>query len=308
MAIRFEEIGQRLRAYRLGSSLGSEEIARRLGISRAALYRYEKGEVIKIETIERLAELLGVSLPSLLGVGVEYYANALSYFERMRQLETRSRQVIAHFEPISWLLTSADYSRHLRQMLLESIPRGAVDRGAAERQAADVMEILDARKAEARSRGATIVSLVSLVQLERFLRIGMIGSFDLPAAIRAERRRAARREVAGIADLMENEPIGVQVGVVEDVLPSQTFQIFRQAEGGFVAVSPFRLGELPNIRIGVASVTATREAVELYEKVADDLWRQASKGARGADQIRALVARVDAGRHLDDQAGPLRAV
>ena len=71
--MRFTEIGQQLRAYRLESGLRAEEIAARLGVSRAALYRYEKGEVIKLDTIKRLAELLKISPLSLLGIGVEYY-------------------------------------------------------------------------------------------------------------------------------------------------------------------------------------------------------------------------------------------
>ena len=33
----------------------AEEIAARLGISRTALYRFEKGELAKIETLEKLA-------------------------------------------------------------------------------------------------------------------------------------------------------------------------------------------------------------------------------------------------------------
>ena len=71
MSMRFTEIGQQLRAYRLESGLRAEEIAARLGVSRAALYRYEKGEVIKLDTIKRLAELLKISPLSLLGIGVE---------------------------------------------------------------------------------------------------------------------------------------------------------------------------------------------------------------------------------------------
>jgi len=82
MAIRFDDIGNRLKAFRLGSGLSADEIATRLGISRTALYRFEKGELAKIETLEKLAELLSVSVPTLLGVGVEYVASAVSYFER----------------------------------------------------------------------------------------------------------------------------------------------------------------------------------------------------------------------------------
>ena len=59
MSMRFTEIGQQLRAYRLESGLRAEEIAARLGVSRAALYRYEKGEVIKLDTIKRLIREAG---------------------------------------------------------------------------------------------------------------------------------------------------------------------------------------------------------------------------------------------------------
>ena len=64
MPFRYDEIGNRLKAYRLGSGLSADEIANQLGISRTALYRFEKGELAKIETLERLAELLGVSIPT----------------------------------------------------------------------------------------------------------------------------------------------------------------------------------------------------------------------------------------------------
>ena len=74
MAIRFDDIGNRLKAFRLGSGLSADEIAGRLGISRTALYRFEKGELAKIETLEKLADLLDVSVPTLLGVG-EIYAH-----------------------------------------------------------------------------------------------------------------------------------------------------------------------------------------------------------------------------------------
>ena len=87
MPFRYDEIGNRLKAYRLGSGLSADEIANQLSISRTALYRFEKGELAKIETLERLAELLEVSVPSLLGVGIEYIPSAVTYFERMRKIE-----------------------------------------------------------------------------------------------------------------------------------------------------------------------------------------------------------------------------
>src|SRR2546423_14309154 len=106
MAIRFDDIGNRLKAFRLGSGLGADEIATRLGISRTALYRFEKGELAKNETLEKLAELLEVSVPTLLGVGVEYIASAVAYFERMRQIEETSEHIVVLAGPSSYFLAS----------------------------------------------------------------------------------------------------------------------------------------------------------------------------------------------------------
>ncbi len=125
MAIRFDDIGNRLKAFRLGSGLSADEIASRLGISRTALYRFEKGELAKIETLEKLADLLSVSVPTLLGVGVEYVASAVSYFERMRQIEETSEHIIVLAGPISYLLASDAFDHALGDILRESIPDGA---------------------------------------------------------------------------------------------------------------------------------------------------------------------------------------
>src|SRR5450631_4028327 len=68
MAIDYVQVGQRLRAHRVGSGMSPEQVAELLEISRAALYNYEKGEgPVKLETLERIAELLQTSLPSILG-------------------------------------------------------------------------------------------------------------------------------------------------------------------------------------------------------------------------------------------------
>jgi hypothetical protein len=59
-----------------------------------------------------------------------------------------------------------------------------------------------------------------------------------------------------------------------------------------VSVSPFRLGELPNILTGVATVTAAREAVELHEAMFAQLWSRAIRGAAGALLLRKLMKRA----------------
>lgn len=54
-------VGQRLAHYRAVHGMRPDDIAEQLGISRAAVYRYEKGEMVKLDTLERVAALLGMS-------------------------------------------------------------------------------------------------------------------------------------------------------------------------------------------------------------------------------------------------------
>ncbi len=56
--IDYAALGDRLRAYRMGAGLQAAEVAQQLGVSRAVVYRMEKGEIVKIDTLERLAHLL----------------------------------------------------------------------------------------------------------------------------------------------------------------------------------------------------------------------------------------------------------
>jgi transcriptional regulator with XRE-family HTH domain len=278
MPIRFDDIGNRLKAFRLGSGLSADEIAHRLGISRTALYRFEKGELAKIETLEKLAELLGVSVPTLLGVGVEYVASAVAYFERMRQIEETSEHIIVLAGPISYLLASDDFDRTLADVLRENVPEGYEGRKRALAQVDELMTVLRQRKESYRQRQPGIVNLISAAEMERFLRNGLVGRYDLPEATLAERRALARAEAEHFTAMMADEPIGVQIGIVPDTLPHASFQIFRQPDRHVLALSPFRLGEQPNIRVGVAMITSAPEALALHDKMAKDLWARAIKG------------------------------
>ena len=75
------------------------------------------------------------------------------------------------------------------------------------------------------------------------------------------RRDIARAEVEHFVTIAEEESIGVQVGLVTDTLPYIGFHIFRRRPGDVLTISPFRLGERPNVRVGVAMVTSAPEAL-----------------------------------------------
>lgn len=292
MSSQFEEVGRRLRAHRIGKNLTADDIAAHLGISRAAVYRLEKGDIVKIHILEAIARFLDVSLPSLLGVGVEYYSNALSFFERMRQLEERSHQLLGNFSPVSSLLLSPDYMDYLRLMLIEAMPDNEPERDAAMRNIDQILALLMERRTSVVKRRVPIVSIVGSQDIERFLLLGMVGRLDLPPDVQAERRAAARAEIELLCQTMERQPIGTQLGIVDGQPPSQTFQIYEQDDAPAVTLSPYRLGDQPNISSGIAIVTSAPEAVRHFKETLDAQWAMAKKGAEGADVLRRILAQT----------------
>src|SRR5258707_11809355 len=155
MAIDYFQVGQRLRAHRMGLGLSPEQVAEQLEISRAALYNYERGEgPVKVETLERIAELLKTSLPSILGVGTEYFPSAIAYFERLRQIEAASERVLVYYEPVTFLLTSDEYPQILRNMLLEGLPEKLPNRRRAQAEIEGLIRILTEPRTT-KSKGGT---------------------------------------------------------------------------------------------------------------------------------------------------------
>ncbi len=291
MPIRYDDIGDRLKAFRLGSGLSADEVAKRIGISRTALYRFEKGEVVKIDTLEKLAELLNVSLPTLLGVGVEYIPSAVTYFERMRQIEETAEHIIVLAGPLSYLLASDAFDAALGDLLRESLPESIEDRARAESEVEEILAVLKQRKDNYRRRQPGIVNLIAASEIARFLINGLVGRLGLPEKIQRERRALARAEVEYFAKRLEHESIGVQIGIVPETLPHTGFQIFRQPDRQVLSLSPFRLGEEPNVRVGVAMITSAPEALTLHQKAAEGMWSRAIKGAAAADYLRGLAAK-----------------
>lgn len=280
-----EEIGERMKAFRLGAGLSPEQLAKQAGVSRAAIYRYESGQPAKIDTLVKIADLLKVSLPTLLGAGVEYITSSISFFERMRQLEENVDQITVLFGPVSYLLTTDLYDEFLPDILRESIPANVEGYEPAVREVDTLLEILRERKANYRRRTPNIISLTSAAELTQFLRLGFVGTHNPKGVDIEKRREVARIEIENIVQLLRNQPIGVQLGVVVDSMPGSSLQIFRQATRKSVAVSPYRLGAFANIRLGVATISSAPDATELYQSVTAQLWARSLKGEQAADFI-----------------------
>jgi transcriptional regulator with XRE-family HTH domain len=290
MAFRYDDIGNRLKAYRMGAGLSADDIAQRLRISRAALYRFERGGIAKIKTLQGLAQLLKISIPALLGVGIEYIPSAVTYFERMRQIEEKSQHVVALSGPISFLLASDNFETILEQVLIENVPPDLENREHALSDIRQIILILRQRKAEYLRRPPSIVNLMSVAEIQRFLHHGFIGRAELPNEILAHRKSLARAEIKHLIRLIEDPPLEVQIGIVAETLPQNGFQLFRQQDRNVLVLSPFRLGSEPNIRVGVAMITSATEAIEIHQATVHEMWRCAVKGQAASNLVHRLLA------------------
>ena len=67
--IKVSAIGQRIKERRKELGLSADDLARRIGKSRATMFRYENGEIEKlsIDVAKPIAEALGLTLAALLG-------------------------------------------------------------------------------------------------------------------------------------------------------------------------------------------------------------------------------------------------
>ncbi len=287
--MRFTEIGQQLRAYRLESGLRAEEIAARLGVSRAALYRYEKGEVIKLDTIKRLAELLKISPLSLLGIGVEYYNRPVGYLERIRQIEETAEQMLLVDSAVCYLTTTDAYDNALATALAEITEQSGGDRAIQRASAEQILGILNARKRVHLSRKPSIIAMIPIGRMRLFLEQGVGATLQLSDRVRRLCRQAAATELLHIADMMEAEPMGLQFGVLPVSEPTGTFKILRARDRATLAVNPFQPDTPPGTTVGVAMITSADEAIAAHQRVAESLWREAVKGSTAAARVRELV-------------------
>jgi transcriptional regulator with XRE-family HTH domain len=287
--MRFTEIGQQLRAYRLESGMRAEEIAARLGVSRAALYRYEKGDVIKLDTITRLAELLKISPLSLLGIGVEYYSRPIGYFERVRQLEETADQLLLVQGPVNYLTTSDTYDAAVAETLDETRSQTGSDRGTGRAMLEQVLGIQAARKRMYQQRRPGIIAIVAIEQIKIFLDQGVCGHLRLSDQRRKLCREVAAAEIELMADTMEAEPIGIQIGLLANDSPPGGFGVIRARDRANLIANPFRPDIHPTSEAGVAMITSADQAVAAHQRAAENCWREALKGAAASQRVREVL-------------------
>ncbi len=92
--------------------------------------------------------------------------------------------------------------------------------------------------------------------------------------------------------IVESNSDHPNIYLIDEALPSATFQIFEQKNTSYVAVSPYRLGELPNLHVGIASVTSSAQAVDMYKAMSTDLLSRAYSGRDAMRKLQQLLAKL----------------
>lgn len=283
---RFLAIGERLRQLREDSGLTADAVSAAARISRALLYRYEAGEVVKLDVMERLAELYGTSLAALLGLGNQYFTHGLLMFDHLQRLEEQATQLTIVFGPQAYVLSSDAYDESLMVRLVD---HRNDQMALSELEAQRLIHLLKRRKEAFKTHRTSLVNIIPVEDIERYLAFGLGGHAKLPAAQRARRRQAARVEVERLAQMIASPPMGVQIGLTTEQLPTAGFELVNIGPRSLLVLSPFRVVEPINIHYGVATVTEDEQALRLHQGLADRLWANSLRGHAAFVEIQRLL-------------------
>ncbi len=164
------------------------------------------------------------------------------------------------------------------------------DKPVARAAAEQLLGVMIARKQMYQARKPSIIAILTTSAIQKFLAEGIAPAARVSDKLRAVAREVALREVELIANLIESEPIGLQLGLMAHGEPNGPFALLRSRERATLAINPFAADSPPNVQSGVAMITGAEDAVAAHQRVSELAWREAVKGAAAAERIRALAA------------------
>jgi hypothetical protein len=97
-------------------------------------------------------------------------------------------------------------------------------------------------------------------------------------------------EAQYLASQIEQAPLGVQIGLLQEPAPLSKAVIYRSRERAHVVGNPFAVDAHPAWGLGVVSITSADDAVAIHQRVAESCWKQARKGMAAAQRLRILIA------------------
>jgi hypothetical protein len=164
------------------------------------------------------------------------------------------------------------------------------ERGMARAAAEQLLGVMISRKRMYASRKPSIIGILTQNSIQKFLADGIAGNSPMSDRLRTAARDAAIREMELIANLIESEPIGLQLGLMASGEPNGPFTLLRSRERATLAINPFPADASPMTQSGVAMITGAEDAVAAHQRVSEIAWREAIKGSAAAERVRAMIA------------------
>ena len=286
--MRYATLGARIRRHRDETGMSSDDMAERLSISRAALYRYERGAIVKIEILRRLADMLGTTTAELLGCGIETYADPIAFLERTYEIETTATRIVQIGGATCQMAT--DHSEaEVVEAVLTHLARSEPEPTAATGTAYRLASMFEARRQGYQAWRPTIVVALSRRDVASYLRSGLFADEALPDELRRRCRRNALVQIDALATAMAEQPMDARIGLMASE-PFSTFVIARDESGASLTTNAFGLAERGPAQRTLPMVISDAAAVGAHEAAASSIWRDAHTGRSGSDMLRAMMA------------------
>jgi len=186
-------------------------------------------------------------------------------------------------------VASDGFDQLLRRLWLEAASL-APDRAAARSLAEQCLTSLAQRRLILTQRRPSITTLLSEAAIRRLLADGIGAGLPLSERSRAEARAGAVTEAENLASKIEQAPLGVQIGLLQEPEPSNQSIIYRARDRAHVIANPFPVDTHPAWGLGIAAITAAEDAVGIHQRVAETCWKNARKGMAAAQRLRILIA------------------
>jgi hypothetical protein len=237
--------------------------------------------------------MLQVSPLALLGIGVDYFSRSTACLERQRQIEEEADSYLQLGGALCFALTSEGFDWLLRGLWLEASSL-AQDPAAARSATEQALIAITQRRLVLDQRRMNITAMLSEKAVKRMLAEGIGAGLPLSERSRAEARAAAVTEVETLTSQIEQGPLGVQIGLLQEPEPHHQALIYRGRDRAHVIGNPFPPDAHPAWNQGVVSITSADDAVAIHQRVAEACWRQAHKGLAAAQRLRLLIAEAAA--------------